>query len=66
MSDEITDAITENAAGGVKSVTTAAGSTTFMSVDEQIKADQYVASKTAASGARRGLVITKLRPPGAT
>jgi hypothetical protein len=34
-------------------------------IDELIKADQYVQNNSAVAGtSRRGLLITKLRPPG--
>jgi len=66
MSEEITTAITESVTNP-KSVQTAAGSTVFQSIPDQIAADNHLASKSAvANTRRRGLVITKLRPPGST
>ena len=33
-------------------------------ISEQIEADAYLASKAATRGKKRGLVMTKLVPPG--
>ena len=40
-------------------------SATGRSIDELIKADQYLAAKAAARSKRRGLLFTKLVPPPA-
>lgn len=36
------------------------------SLQDQIEADRYLASKAAAKSAKRGLNLTKLSPPGTT
>lgn len=35
------------------------------SIQEQIDADRYLASKTSTAGAKRGIAFVKLKPPGA-
>ena len=65
MSDEtIADAIRENAAGPVK----ASGDSISVeqhSLQDQIAADRYLASKAAAKQPHRGLRFSRIVPPGA-
>ena len=65
MSDEtIADAIKENAAGPAK----ASGDSVSIeqhSIQDQIAADRYLASKRAASKPHRGMRFTRIVPPGA-
>lgn len=65
MSDEtITDAIRTNAAGPVK----ASGDSISVeqhSIQDQIAADRYLASKAAANKPHRGMRFTRIIPPGA-
>lgn len=59
----IADAIEENAKGP-QSVSADGVSVSARPIDEQIKADQYLTGKEAATKAHRGLRFTKLIPPG--
>jgi hypothetical protein len=65
VSDEtIADAIRENAAGPVK----ASGDSISVeqhSLQDQIAADSYLASKAAAKQPHRGLRFSRIVPPGA-
>ncbi len=65
MSDEtIADAIRENAAGPAK----ASGDSISVeqhSIQDQIAADRYLASKAAAKQPHRGLRFSRIVPPGA-
>ena len=65
MSDEtIADAIKENAAGPAK----ASGDSVSIeqhSIQDQIAADRYLASKRAANKPHRGMRFTRIIPPGA-
>lgn len=62
--DDITDTIAQTGADGIASTTIGGQSTTVLSVDEQIKAANYVAAQ-AASGTRKfGLRLVQLVPPG--
>lgn len=65
MPDEsIADAIKENAAGPYK----AAGDSVSVeqhSIQDQIAADRYLASKRAANKPHRGLRFSRIIPPGA-
>lgn len=65
MSDEtIADAIKENAAGPAK----ASGDSVSIeqhSIQDQIAADRYLASKRAAAKPHRGMRFTRIVPPGA-
>lgn len=65
MPDEtLTDAIRENAAGPAK----ASGDSMTVeqhSIQDQIAADRYLASKAAASKPHRGMRFTRIVPPGA-
>ena len=65
MSDEtIADAIKENAAGPAK----ASGDSVSIeqhSIQDQIAADRYLASKRAAAKPHRGMRFSRIIPPGA-
>jgi hypothetical protein len=65
VSDEtIADAIKENAAGPAK----ASGDSVSIeqhSIQDQIAADRYLASKRAAAKPHRGMRFTRIIPPGA-
>lgn len=62
--DDINDRITQTAADGIANTTVDKESVTVLSIDEQIKAANYVSSQTAASTPKFGLRFTKLVPPG--
>ena len=64
MPDELDTTIRENAQGPAKA-SGDAGSVEQHKLTDQIEADRYLASKTAAKSKRRGLVLNKLVPPGA-
>ncbi len=65
MADEtITDAIRENAVGPAKA-SGDSGSFEQHSIQDQIAADQYLASKRAATKPHRGLRFSRIVPPGA-
>lgn len=61
------DSTIEQNAQGPKRVMTDAASVTVEqhSLTEQIAADKYLASRSAASSPNRGLRFSKLSPPGA-
>lgn len=65
MPDEtITDAIRDNAAGPLK----ASGDSMSVeqhSIQDQIAADRYLASKRASAQPHRGMRFTRIVPPGA-
>lgn len=65
---DITDTIAQTGSDGIasSSVGPSQQTTTVLSIDEQIKAANYVASQAAASsgGAKFGLRFSKLVPPG--
>ena len=65
MPTDLTTAISDNAAGPAKA-TGDSGSVEQHKLPDQIAADRYLASKTAAKGKRRGLVFNQFVPPGAT
>lgn len=65
MSDDLKDAIRENAEGPAKA-TGDAGSIEQHKLTDQIAADKYLASKEATKSKRRGLQFNKLVPPGAS
>jgi hypothetical protein len=60
---DLTDQI-EDAAASPKKVTGDAGSVEAHSLDELVKADQYLASKAAAQSSGRGLLLSQFKPPG--
>ncbi|GIX04618.1 MAG: hypothetical protein KatS3mg114_0487 [Planctomycetaceae bacterium] len=64
MTDNLEDAIRENAQGPAKAAGDA-GSMEQHKLPDQIAADKYLASKAAARSKRRGLVLNKFVPPGA-
>jgi len=63
MADELDDAIRENAQGPAKAAGDT-GSVEQHKLPDQIAADRYLASKTAAKSKSRGLVLNKFVPPG--
>lgn len=63
MSDELEQAIEENAKGPAKAANDT-GSVEQHSLSEQIEADRYLAAKKAAQDKKRGLKLNKLVPPG--
>jgi hypothetical protein len=62
--ETIADRIERDAIDGVQSVSVDGTSVTAMSIDDRIKADQYVASKAAASKNHLGLTFRTLTPGG--
>lgn len=64
MGDDLADAIQENAQGP-KKVQGDAGTVESHSLPDQIAADRYLAAKRAAQSKGKGIVISKLIPPGA-
>jgi hypothetical protein len=62
--ETIEEAIEQNAKGPA-SVTVAGQSVVQKDVDQQIKADEYLAAKQAAAKSHFGLRFTKIVPPGA-
>jgi hypothetical protein len=62
--ETIADAIGQNARGP-KRVQVGNQSVEQQSIDDQIKADQYLAAKKAAAKPHLGLRFTKIIPPGA-
>ncbi len=64
MSDELDQAIEENAKGPAKA-SNDTGSVEQHPLSEQIEADRYLAAKKAAQDKKRGLKLNKLVPPGA-
>ncbi|MCD6405991.1 MAG: hypothetical protein J7M19_09205 [Planctomycetes bacterium] len=64
MSEELDNTIRENAAGP-KRAAGDSGSMEQHSLTDQIEADRYLASKTAARSGSLGIRKTKLVPPGA-
>ncbi|MDW8265353.1 MAG: hypothetical protein RMJ52_08470 [Gemmataceae bacterium] len=63
MSDELDDAIEENAKGPAKA-SDDAGSVEQHPLPDQIAVDRYLAAKEAAQDKQRGLHFNKLVPPG--
>lgn len=61
--ETIADAIEQNALGP-KAASGDSGSVEQHSIQEQIAADRYVASKQAMTRAHRGLRFNKIVPPG--
>lgn len=64
MSEELENAIRENAAGPAKA-TGDAGSIEQHKLTEQIAADKHLAAKTAVNKPNRGLRFNKIVPPSA-
>ena len=62
--ETVEEAIEQNALGP-KRVQVGNQSVEQQSVDDQIKADQYLAAKQAATKSHLGLRFTKIIPPGA-
>lgn len=63
MPDPIDQTISENAAGP-KKASGDAGSVEQHSLPDQIEADRYLAAKRAVKSKGKGIVISKLIPPG--
>lgn len=63
--NDVTDAIAKNAAGP-KSASNETGSATQHSLDEQIRAANYLKSNNAAKQPHGGLRFVQLIPPGAS
>lgn len=61
LSQQIQDAAT----AGVQSATVDGNTTVAMSVQDQIAADRYLASKSTVTNRRRGFRMSKLIPPSA-
>ena len=64
MADTIEEAIDEIAKAGIRQVSDETGSVERTPINDLIKADQYIAAKTAAGKKHFGLRMTKLVPPG--
>lgn len=64
LAEDLQNTIRENAQGPAKA-TGDAGSIEQHKLSDQIEADKYLASKTAAKSKKRGLQFNKLIPPGA-
>jgi hypothetical protein len=64
MADDLEETIRDNAAGPA-SVSGDAGSVTQHPLRDQIEADKYLEARKAAKSAGRGLLFSKLVPPGA-
>lgn len=62
--ETIAEAIQQNALGPA-SVTVAGQTVVQKDVEQQIKADEYLAAKQAAGKPHFGLRLTKIIPPGA-
>lgn len=62
--ETIEDAIEQNALGPA-SVTVAGQTVVQKDIEQQIKADEYLAAKQAATKPHFGLRFTKIIPPGA-
>lgn len=60
MSEVIRDAVTQSASSSVDGI-----SETNRSISELIEADRYLSSKAAVRKKQRGLMISKIVPPGA-
>jgi hypothetical protein len=63
MSDDLKDAISENAKGPAKAAGDA-GSIEQHKLTDQIAADRYLAAKDATKSKRRGLIFNRFVPPG--
>ncbi len=63
MADDLEKTIRENAAGPA-SASGDAGSVTQHALRDQIEADKYLEAKKAAKASCRGLLFSKLVPPG--
>ena len=62
--ETIAEAIEQNALGPA-SVTVAGQTVVQKDIEQQIKADEYLAAKQAAAKPHFGLRLTKIIPPGA-
>ncbi len=63
MSDEVENAIKDNAVGPA-SASGDAGGVQQHKLTDQIAADKYIASKDAAQGKKLGVRLVKILPPG--
>ncbi|AMV35238.1 hypothetical protein VN12_24145 [Pirellula sp. SH-Sr6A] len=64
MSEDLKQAITQNAQGPAKA-SGDAGSVEQHKLTDQIEAARFLASRDATKSKRRGLVFNKIVPPGA-
>ena len=64
MGNDLKDTIQENATGP-KKATGDSGSVEQHGLQDQIAVDRYLASKRAMRTRTKGLILTKLVPPGA-
>jgi hypothetical protein len=64
MSDTIRDALETNVTGPA-AASNDAGSVTQHDPLKQIEADKYLSSRTNATARHRGMLLTKLKSPGA-
>ena len=64
MGNDLKNVIQENATGP-KKATGDSGSVEQHGLQDQIAADRYLASKQAMKTRTKGLILTKLVPPGA-
>ena len=62
--EAIQDSIASQAAAGIATATSDGVTVTRMPIDDQIKAANYIAGKTAADKPHFGLRMVKLVPPG--
>ena len=62
--DEIKTAIAEGAKEAIQTASNDSGSMSRMSIDDQIKAANYLAAQTAGARSHLGLRFVKLVPPG--
>lgn len=60
---DLTDRI-EDAASEPVSMTSDGNSATQRSIDELIKADEYLKANAAVSSSKRGMVFQRMKPPG--
>ena len=63
--EKIQDKIARSAQAGIASSSNDAGSVTAMSIDDQIKAANYLAGKNASVTKGFGVRFAKIIPPGA-
>lgn len=66
MAATIEEAIEEIALNGVASVTVDGVTTTYMSIDDLLKARDAIASSTTAAASKPGFRLFQFKPPGMT
>ena len=62
--DEIADAIATDAVSGVASASNSAGSVTLQSVDDRIKAAEYVAGRARNKKGKKPFRVLRMPSPG--